>query len=47
MNTDKRCPLYGKSLDHDAPIQNVDQNKLIEEMKEGSLNFFISALKLV
>ncbi|XP_023334187.1 corepressor interacting with RBPJ 1 [Eurytemora carolleeae] len=37
MNTDKRCPLYGKSLDHDAPIQNVDQNKLIEEMKAEGL----------
>jgi len=37
MNTDKRCPLYGKSIDHDAPIQNVDQNKLIQEMKAEGL----------
>merc|ERR1719369_190897 len=37
MNTDKRCPLYGKSLDHDTPIQNVDQSKLINEMKAEGL----------
>jgi len=37
MNTDKRCHLYGKSLDHDAPIQSVDQDKLMEEMKADGL----------
>jgi len=37
MNTDKRCSLYGKSLDHDTPIQNVDQNKLLDEMKAEGL----------
>jgi len=37
MNTDKRCTLYGKSLDHDTPIQNVDQSKLLNEMKAEGL----------
>jgi len=37
MNTDKRCPLYGKSLDHDEPMQNVDQAKLLSEMKAEGL----------
>lgn len=37
MNTDKRCALYGKSLDHDEPIQNVDQAKLLNEMKADGL----------
>jgi len=37
MNTDKRCHLYGKSVDHDAPIQSVDQDKLMEEMKADGL----------
>jgi len=37
MNTDKRCALYGKSLDHDAPIQNVDQARLLNEMRADGL----------
>eukprot|EP00088_Acartia_fossae_P020452 TRINITY_DN2203_c0_g1_i12.p1 TRINITY_DN2203_c0_g1~~TRINITY_DN2203_c0_g1_i12.p1 ORF type:complete len:332 (-),score=118.01 TRINITY_DN2203_c0_g1_i12:92-1087(-) len=37
MNTDKRCALYGKSLDHDAPIQNVDQARLLSEMRADGL----------
>eukprot|EP00090_Calanus_glacialis_P036819 TRINITY_DN6295_c0_g1_i1.p1 TRINITY_DN6295_c0_g1~~TRINITY_DN6295_c0_g1_i1.p1 ORF type:complete len:392 (-),score=172.86 TRINITY_DN6295_c0_g1_i1:117-1292(-) len=37
MNTDKRCHLYGKSVDHDAPIQSVDQDKLVDEMKADGL----------
>jgi len=37
MNTDKRCHLYGKSVDHDAPIQSVDQDKLMDEMKADGL----------
>jgi len=37
MNTDKRCHLYGKSLDHDAPIQNVDQARLLNEMRQDGL----------
>jgi len=37
MNTDKRCKLYGKAVDADAPIQNVDQNKLLEQMRADGL----------
>jgi len=37
MNTDKRCPLYGKAVDHEAPIQNIDQDKLIQEMRAEGL----------
>ena len=37
MNTDKRCHLYGKAVDHETPIQNVDQNKLLDEMKAEGL----------
>jgi len=37
MNTDKRCQLYGKSLDHDAPIQDVNQSKLLDEMKADGM----------
>ena len=37
MNTDKRCPLYGKAVDAEAPIQNIDQDKLIQEMRAEGL----------
>ena len=37
MNTDKRCPLYGKAVDYDAPVQNIDQERLIQEMKAEGL----------
>merc|ERR1711953_1076694 len=37
MNTDKRCPLYGKAVDADAPVQNIDQERLIQEMKAEGL----------
>jgi len=37
INTDKECELYGKAIDADAPVGHIDQNKLIEEMKEDGM----------
>lgn len=37
INTDKECELYGKAVDSDAPVGTLDQNKLIEEMKEDGM----------
>jgi len=37
INTDKECELYGKAVDADAPVGHIDQNKLIEEMKEDGM----------
>jgi len=37
INTDKECTLYGKAVDSDAPVGTLDQNKLIEEMKEDGM----------
>jgi len=43
MNIDKRCPLYGKAVDADAPIQSVDQDKLMEDMRADGLQMRYSA----
>jgi len=37
MNTDRRCHLYGKAVDSEAPVQNLDQARLLEEMKADGL----------
>merc|ERR1711913_233642 len=37
IDTDKECELYGKAVDSDAPVGTLDQNKLIEEMKEDGM----------
>jgi len=37
MNTDRRCHLYGKAVDSEAPVQNLDQAKLLDEMKADGL----------
>lgn len=37
INTDKECPMYGKAVDSDAPVGTLDQNKLIQEMKEDGM----------
>jgi len=37
INTDKVCELYGKAVDADAPVGTLDQNKLMEEMKEDGM----------
>ena len=34
MNIDKRCPLYGKAVDADAPLPSRDSDKLITEMRQ-------------
>lgn len=46
MNTDKRCTLYGKAVDSDAPIASVDQNKLLEEMRAEGLAMRYSSWEL-
>ena len=40
MNTDRRCHLYGKAVDSEAPVQNLDQARLLDEMKV-KINFII------
>merc|ERR1712037_506700 len=37
MNTDKRCPLYGKAHDSDAPLASRDSDKLITEMRQEGM----------
>lgn len=37
INTDKECPLYGKAVDSDAPVGQLDQSKLIQEMQDDGM----------
>merc|ERR1712037_631671 len=37
MNIDKRCPLYGKAHDSDAPLASRDSDKLITEMRQEGM----------
>jgi len=37
QNIDKRCPLYGKAVDSDAPMVSRDSAKLISEMKQEGM----------
>jgi len=46
INTDKECELYGKAVDSDAPVGTLDQNKLIEEMREDGMKMRWSAWDL-
>jgi len=39
INTDKECALYGKAKDAEAPVEMLDQNKLVEDMKEDGMKF--------
>jgi len=43
INTDKECPLYGKAKDAEAPIDLLDQNKLVQDMKDDGMKFRWSA----
>ena len=43
INTDKECPLYGKAMDSETPVGTLDQNKLLEEMKEDGMKMRWSA----
>ena len=43
INTDKECPLYGKAKDAEAPIEMLDQNKLVQDMKDDGMKFRWSA----
>merc|ERR1712010_94386 len=36
-NIDKRCPLYGKAHDSDAPLASRDHHKLITEMRQEGM----------
>ena len=38
--------MYGKAVDSDAPVGTLDQNKLIEEMKEDGMKMRWSAWDL-
>ena len=47
VNTDKECPLFGKAIDSEAPVEgSVDQKKLIEDMKEDGMAIKWSAWDL-
>jgi len=37
QNSDKRCPLFGKAVDSDAPMVSRDSAKLISEMKQEGM----------
>jgi len=37
INTDKECPLYGKAVDAEAPVERLNQQKLLDEMKEDGM----------
>ena len=43
INTDKECPLYGKAKDAEAPVDLLDQKRLVEDMKEDGMKFRYSA----
>eukprot|EP00095_Tigriopus_kingsejongensis_P005523 maker-scaffold282_size228295-snap-gene-1.23 protein:Tk05523 transcript:maker-scaffold282_size228295-snap-gene-1.23-mRNA-1 annotation:"corepressor interacting with rbpj 1" len=43
INTDKECPMYGKALDSEAPADRIDQQRLLEEMKEDGMKMRWSA----
>ena len=47
VNTDKECPLFGKAIDSEAPVEgSVDQKKLIEDMREDGMAIKWSAWDL-
>jgi len=37
MNIDKRCPLYGKAVDAEAPLPSRDSDKLIHAMRQEGM----------
>ncbi|TRY64333.1 hypothetical protein TCAL_06274 [Tigriopus californicus] len=43
INTDKECTMYGKALDSEAPVERVDQRRLLDEMKEDGMKMRWSA----
>ena len=47
INTDKECPLYGKALDSETPVGTLNQEKLIEEMKEDGMKMRFGAWDLL
>ena len=47
INTDKECPLYGKAIDSEAPVEgSIDQKKLLDDMKEDGMAIKWSAWDL-
>jgi len=43
INTDKECPMYGKAADSEAPADRVDQQRLLEQMREDGMKMRWSA----
>ena len=43
INTDKECPMYGKAADSEAPAERVDQERLLEQMREDGMKMRWSA----
>ena len=33
INTDKTCPMYGKAIDSEAPVENINKKKILDEMQ--------------
>lgn len=46
INTDKECPMYGKAVDSETPVGTLDQNKLVEEMKDDGMKMRFTAWDL-
>ena len=43
INTDKECPMYGKAADSETPAERVDQERLLEQMREDGMKMRWSA----
>ena len=43
INTDKECPMYGKAADSEAPAERVDQQRLLDQMREDGMKMRWSA----
>jgi len=37
INTEKVCPMFGKAADAEAPVEKVNQQKLLDEMREDGM----------
>jgi len=46
INTDKVCELYGKAVDAEAPVERVNQQRLLEEMREDGMKLRWTAWEL-
>jgi CBF1 interacting corepressor len=46
INTDKECPMYGKAHDAEAPVTQLDQNTLQNEMEEDGMKLRFTAWEM-